>query len=364
MNSSHDINTDIDSPLTFACGTQMKNRFALAPMTNTQSHSDGTLSEDEFNWLKKRAEGGFGMIMTCASHVQKIGQGFPGQLGIFGEEQVSGHKRLTKAIQKHGSLAVIQLHHAGMRSPAELIGQKPVCPSENEKHGVRMLRMAEIVQLRDDFITAAIRAKKCGYDGVEVHGAHGYILCQFLSSEINHRTDEFGGSLENRARLTLEILRGIRNACGDNFLLGLRLSPERFGMKLEEIKELSTAISESGLVDFLDISLWDYNKPPEGYLNSNKRLLEHFTELDYGNTKLTVAGKIRNGSDVRKVLDSGVDFATIGRSAILHYDFPNRVMQDSKFETIKPPVSESYLKEQALGPNFVEYMKRWPDFVE
>ena len=77
------MRTESKSPLTFNCGAKMKNRFALAPMTNTQSHADGTLSDDEFNWLKKRAEGGFGMIMTCASHVQKIGQGFPGQLGIF-----------------------------------------------------------------------------------------------------------------------------------------------------------------------------------------------------------------------------------------------------------------------------------------
>ena len=108
-------------------------------------------------------------------------------------------------------LAVAQLHHAGMRSPAELIGEAPVCPSESEKHGARALSAEEVQQLKQDFIQAAIRAQQSGYDGVEVHGAHGYILTQFLSAKINQRTDEYGGSLVNRSRLLFEIVDGIRH---------------------------------------------------------------------------------------------------------------------------------------------------------
>lgn len=154
----------------------MKNRFMLAPMTNTQSHEDGKLSDEEFNWLIMRAKGGFGLTMTCASHVQFVGKGFPGQLGIYDDSQFEGHQRLAAAIKAHDSLAVIQLHHAGMRSPEDLIGEQPVCPSAIEKYNTRALSLTEVEQLRDDFIAAAVRSKEAGYDGVEVHGAHGYIL--------------------------------------------------------------------------------------------------------------------------------------------------------------------------------------------
>ena len=95
----------------------------------------------------------------------------------------------------------------------------------------------EVKRLRDDFIEAGVRAKKAGYEGVEIHGAHGYILCQFLSSDINKRDDEYGGNLENRPRIIFEIIDGIRDKCGSEFLLGVRLSAERFGIKLGESKE-------------------------------------------------------------------------------------------------------------------------------
>ena len=180
--------------LAFSCGATMKNRFMIAPLTNQQSHEDGRLSDDEYKWLTMRAKGGFGLVMTCASHVQEVGKGFSGQLGIFSDDLIDGHKRLASEIKSHGSLAVIQLHHAGMRSPFEVIKQKAVCPSDSKKHNARALTLTEVHQLRQDLIGAAARANKCGYDGIEVHGAHGYILTQFLSSKINQRTDEYGGS--------------------------------------------------------------------------------------------------------------------------------------------------------------------------
>ena len=114
--------------ITFASGLQMKNRFMLAPLTNTQSHEDGVLSDDEFHWLTKRAEGGFGITMSCASHVQEVGKGFPGQLGIFDDKHIEGLTKLTTEIKKHNSIAIAQLHHAGMRSPVDLIDTQPVCP--------------------------------------------------------------------------------------------------------------------------------------------------------------------------------------------------------------------------------------------
>jgi len=347
----------------FSCGITMKNRFMLAPMTNTQSHEDGTLSDEEYNWLVMRAKGGFGIIMTCASHVQANGKGFSGQLGIFSDNHIEGHKRLTEEIKANGSLAVLQLHHAGMRSPEDIIEGQPVSASDIKKYNARGLSLEEIQQIKHDFITAALRAQKSGYDGVEVHGAHGYILSQFLSADINIRTDNYGGNLENRARLLFEITNGIRQACGPNFLLGVRLSPERFGMKLREIKTICQRFINESQIDFLDISLWDCFKLPEEPEHQNQSLLQHFTSLDYKNIKLTVAGKINSGNDVQKILDAKVDFVSIGRSAILHHDFPRKVLTNPYFEPTPTPVTESYLRNEGLSNKFITYMKRWADFV-
>lgn len=335
----------------------------LAPLTNTQSNEDGTLSEDELNWLTMRAKGGFGLVMTCASHVSEIGKGFPGQLGIFSDSQIEGHKQLTKNIKKYGSLAVIQLHHAGMRSPKEIIGQQPVCPSENAEFDARAMSLEEIKQLRNDFITAAVRAQKSGYDGLEIHGAHGYIIAQFLSAEINKRTDEYGGSLENRTRILFEIVERIREECGSEFLLGVRLSPERFGLDLKEIRQVCEELISGGKIDFLDVSVWDYKKMPEDEQYNSKSLLSYFTSLDTSKVKLTVAGKIRNGEDVVNVMNENVDFVTIGRSAILHHNFPELVIENPNFMAVRNPVSADYLSSEGVGEKFVDYLSKWPNFV-
>lgn len=358
------MTVSVKNALHFSCGASMKNRFMLAPMTNSQSHENGQLSDEEYNWLVKRAEGGFGMVMTCASHVQPIGKGFPGQLGIFSDVLMDGHKRLASGIRKHGSLAIIQLHHAGLRAPKALLNEAPVSASANEKHEARALSLSEVQQLRDDFIAAAVRSQKCGYDGVEVHGAHGYIVAQFLSKKFNQRTDEYGGSLDNRARLLFEIVDGIRNACGSRFVLGVRLSPERFGMELSEVKAICNRLVNENQIDFLDISLWDVFKQPEEEEHQGQSLLEHITNIDYGNVKLTVAGKIMTGQDIEKVLRAGVDFVGIGRAGILHHNFPTLVMENHHFTPISTPVSAAYLKQEALGEKFITYMNRWPGFVE
>ena len=353
-----------DAPISFKNGSILKNRFMLAPMTNTQSHEDGTLSNEEYHWLTMRAKGGFGLTLTCASHVQFIGKGFPGQLGIYDDAHMEGHQRLVKGIKAHDSLAVIQLHHAGMRTPEELIGEQPVCPSPIEKHNARGLSLEEVTQLRDDFIAAAVRAKKSGYDGVEVHGAHGYILTQFLSNTLNKRNDRYGGSLENRARLLFEVVDGIRTECGRDFLLGVRLSPERFGMQLSEVKTICEQLINDYDIDFLDISLWDVFKQPEETQHQDKSLLQHFTDIDYKDVKWTVAGNIKNARDVKAVLDAGVDFVSIGRSAILHHDFPKKVIANPNFTPTELPVSSDYLTQEGLSDKFVTYMKRWPNFVK
>jgi len=352
------------SSITFKNGVSIKNRFMLAPLTNQQSHEDGQLSDEEFNWLAMRAKGGFGIVMTCASHVQEEGKGFWGQLGIFSDRLIPGHQKLTAKIKEYGSLALIQLQHAGMRSPMELLKHAPLCPSDNEKTGARGLSLAEVKQLRDDFIAAARRAQKAGYDGVELHGAHGYIITQFLSKEINKRTDEYGGNFENRSRLLFEVVDGIRQVCGESFLIGVRLSPERFGMDLGEIKLIVQRLIEEDRIDFIDMSLWDCFKLPDDEKYKSKTILEHFTELDRKNVLLTSAGKIRSGKDVIRALNTGLDFVTIGRAAILHHDFPKRVIENSNFLPVENPVSKEYLGNEGVSEKFINYLlDRFPEFV-
>lgn len=360
---TYTLKNRLDTPVHFSCGLVMKNKFMLAPLTNTQSLDDGRLSDDEYKWLTLRAKGQFGLVMTCASHVQACGKGFPGQLGIFSDKHMEGHKKLSEKIKSYGSLAVVQLHHAGMRSPAEVIQQTPVGPSSNEEYGARELSLDEIKALKNDFVNAALRAQRSGYDGVEVHGAHGYVIAQFLSPTLNKRTDSYGGSLENRARLLFEIVNEIRAVCGEHFLLGVRLSPERFGLKLMEMKQLCERFIHENKIDFLDVSLWDMYKLPEEKEYQTQALLRYFTELDRKNVRLTVAGKIRTGEDVNNALDAGIDFVTIGRSAILHHDFPEKVMENTTFKVSKTPVSADYLQNEGVGNKFIDYLRKWPNFV-
>ncbi len=350
-------------PLTFRHGPAMKNRFMLAPLTNTQSYPDGRLSDEEFHWLTLRAKGGFGLVMTCASHVQRVGQGFPGQLGIFGDEHLEGLSRLASALKAEGAVAAVQLHHAGNRSPAELVGQ-PVCPSDDPKTGARGLSLAEVEQLREDFIAAAVRAERAGFDGVEIHGAHGYILTQFLSSEINRREDHYGGSLENRARLIFEIIDGVRARCRPDFLLGLRLSPERFGLQLAEVREVAQQVLRDGRIDFLDMSLWDFAKEPNETEFQGRTLMSYFTELDRGGVRLGVAGKIMTPAQAAEVIAAGADYVLLGRAAILHHDFPEQTRRDAAFGPASLPADPGRLAAEGVSPTFLDYLRRsFPGFV-
>jgi 2,4-dienoyl-CoA reductase-like NADH-dependent reductase (Old Yellow Enzyme family) len=355
--------TDLFSPLSFVRGPAMQNRFMLAPLTNQQSHADGTLSDDEYRWLTLRARGGFGLVMTCASHVQACGQGFAGQLGNWSDLHLPGLTRLAAGIKAGGSLAFTQLHHAGLRSPKNLIGGVPVGPSAEPGNESRALGHEEVLQLREDFIAAAVRAERAGFDGVEVHGAHGYILCQFLSREFNRRTDEYGGSLENRARLIQEIVAGIRARCRPDFTVGVRLSPERFGMQLGEARELVQELAHEGRVDFIDLSLWDVYKTPIEEAFAGRSLIGWFGDVVRGNVRIGVAGKIMDVATAQRCVDDGADFVILGRAAILHHDFPQRARADAHFAAVPLPVTREYLQSEGLGPAFVDYMAGWKGFV-
>ncbi len=355
--------TTLFDEVTFAHGPAMANRFMLAPLTNQQSNEDGTLSEAEYRWLTMRAAGGFGLTMTCAAHVQAVGKGFSGQLGIFGDEHLEGHRRLAREIKRHHSLAIVQLHHAGNRSPKDLIGTDPVCPSDDPATGARAMSTAEVEQLVEDFVAAAVRAEQAGYDGAELHGAHGYVIAQFLSPELNQRTDRYGGSLENRSRVLFEVIDGIRARTGASFNLSVRLSPERFGLRTAEMLETYSRLVAEAKIDFVDMSLWDVTKTgvDEGFTES--RLIDLFAGIDRGPVRLAVAGKLYSAADCRFALENGADFVAVGRGAILHHDFPRLVAADPAFEMRSLPVTRATLREEGLSDMFIGYMGNWKGFV-
>lgn len=355
--------TSAYSPLTFPCGITLKNRMWLAPLTNLQSHADGTLSEAEVHWLTMRAKGGYALTMTAATHVQLIGQGFPGQLGIFSDEHLPGLTALAGKIKAEGSVPMVQLHHAGLRADKSIV-PNPVAPSENLELNARALTTDEVDALIKDFITGAVRAQKAGFSGVDLHGAHNYLIGQFLSAEFNQRQDKYGGSLANRCRFLLDIVDGIRNQCGKEFLLGVRLTPERHGIPLLEAVETVKLLVKQQKIDFLDMSLWDIYKEPIEEEHQGRTLMSYFTEIERGNIKLGVVGHIYSAKDVEHALAQGADFVMLGRAAIIHHDFPEQMRENSSFAMHSLPVTRSHLRQEGLSDIFIEYMgSNWKNFV-
>lgn len=329
----------------------------LAPLTNRQSHSDGTLSDEEHRWLTMRGDGGFGLTMTCAAHVQAVGQGFGGQLGAFGDQHVSGLGRLAADLNATGTVSYVQLHHAGMRSPADLIGRQPVCPSDDASTGARALTTAEVEQVTADFVAAARRARTAGFHGVELHGAHGYLLGQFLSPEINRRDDRYGGSLANRSRLLFDIVDGIRAECDADLAVGVRLSADRFGIVTDEMVEVYRQLVGTGQVDLIDMSLWDVGRATTDGAHAGRPLLDVFAEIERGDVRLAVAGKIHDPADVHDVLARNVDVAVLGRVGILHHDYPSLLAADPAFIPRRPPVDAELLADEGVSAGFVDYLR-------
>lgn len=308
--------------------------------------------------------GGFGAIMTAAAYVHESGRGFPGQLGIHRDSLIPELHRLAGLIKKQSGLALVQLHHAGLRAPARLTDGNVLAPSPDEKIGARGMSTAEVYATIDDFIGAAVRAKKAGFDGVELHGAHTYLLHEFLSSHFNRRSDEFGGSADNRCRAPLKIIEGIRQLCGENFIVGVRLSPERLAITLDEAMEAFDRLVTSAQIDFIDLSMWDVFKEPDEEPYRGQSLLSCFTGRDRGAVRLGVAGKLYAGSDVARALEQGADFALVGRAAILHHDFPKQIQRDPAFRSVPLPVAESHLRAEGLGHDFIDYVdSNWTDFM-
>ncbi|WP_323793528.1 NADH:flavin oxidoreductase [Nocardioides sp.] len=352
--------------LTFAHGPSWANRFALAPLTNTQSHADGTLSDDEYRWLEARGRGGMGLTMTCAAFVSPAGQAWPGQLGVASDDHLPGLTRLADGLRATGTTSSVQLHHGGRRADPALSGRPNQCPWDDPKTNSVAMTTEEIQDSVADFVAAAVRAEEAGFDGAEIHGAHGYLACQFLDARNNHRTDQYGGSATNRMRFLVEVVDGIRAATGPDFQLGLRLTPEGSGMTLADGVEVAATMLAAQTLDYIDMSLWDVFMHPRGETGDDDRLLiEHFTSLERGETRLGVAGKVLSASDAAWCLEKGADFVSVGIGAILHHDFASSAVADAGFVAMSRPVTREHLVAECVSPTFIDYLSGgWDDLIE
>ncbi len=339
-----------------------KNRFVLAAMTNRQSHPDGSLGEDELAWLAARARGGFGVVTTCAAHVSPEGQGWAGELGVFDDRLVDGLARVAKELHAHGALGLVQIFHGGRRADASVTGGRPLGPSE-EEGGPREATSAELERIVADFARGAARAERAGFDGVEIHGAHGYLLTQFLSATENRRADAWGGPLTHRARLIREVTRAVRAATSPSFVVGVRLSLEDFGnakgLDLDESLQVAAWLADDG-VDFIHASLWNARNP------TKKRPAEHPTSVLRAalpsRVRLVVAGQIATRADAEHQLELGADLVAIARAAIANPDLPLRAREPG-WEPLRPPHPPELLRERAVSDPFIAYLRGFKNLV-
>ncbi|GAC57251.1 putative oxidoreductase [Gordonia hirsuta DSM 44140 = NBRC 16056] len=218
------MTAELGAQLTLPRGPVWRNRLGLAPLTNMQSHDDGALSDDEFAWLIRRGEGDFGLVMTAAAYIRDDGHTFPGQLGAAGEHHLDGLRRLAEGIAATGAVSSLQLQHGGRRGDGALTPVR-VAPWDDPAKNATALSTRDVQEVVEDFAASAVLAEQAGFDGVEIHGAHGYLLAQFLDARQNLRNDRYGGSPENRARIIHETIAAVRAATGADFQVGLRLSP-------------------------------------------------------------------------------------------------------------------------------------------
>lgn len=254
------------SPVTIN-GMELKNRAVMPPMGTGYGAPDGTVTERLAAYLARRAQGGTGLIITEVCAVDPLGKGFPNEFGAYDDRFIDGLTMLADRIHGSGGKVALQLHHAGRETFKDVIGADPEAPSAIPSPilGQPCVEMSRerIAELVEAYGAAALRAQKAGFDAVEIHGAHGYLVGQFLSPFSNNREDEYGGSDENRARFALEIIKSVREKVGSAFPILIRISVEegvRGGYELDFTKWLAPRLVEAG-VDAIHASVGVYSTP-------------------------------------------------------------------------------------------------------
>lgn len=240
----------------------LKNRLVMPPMATAKSKEDGKVSSDVLDYYNEKSQGGYiSLIIIEHSFILQQGKASANQMSVADDSVVEGLKELSNIIHKNGSKTVMQINFAGSAAKSEISGEEVVAPSEvvNPLHGgevPRELTKEEIKNIVVAFGEAAIRVKEAGFDGVEIHSAHGYLLNQFFSPLSNKREDKYGGNVYNRIRIHLQVIKAVREAVGEDFPILLRLGASDYkdgGITIEDSKIAAREFEKAG-VDILDIS--------------------------------------------------------------------------------------------------------------
>ena len=240
-------------------GMKLANRFVRSATWEGMAQEDGASSPKLIDLISGLAKGGVGLIITSHAYVRPDGQAGPWQLGIYKDALIKGLRDMTRAVHDHNGRIVLQISHAGFFANAELTNKTPLAPSVVDgftKSPPREMTIGEIQEIVNAFGQAASRAKEAAFDGIQIQAAHGFLLSQFLSSAFNKRTDEYGESVENRARALLEVLRSVRAAVGDDFPVLTKMNSKDFldgGLTLEDSIKVGVMLEEGG-IDAIELS--------------------------------------------------------------------------------------------------------------
>ncbi len=306
-------------------GLALRNRAVMPAMGTGYASRDGRVTPRLLAYLRRRAEGGAGMVISEVLAVHPLGKALPLQLGIYEDSFLPGLAELASTIKGAGAAAVAQLHHAGRETFPQVIGGQPVAPSAVPSRAMgqmpRALAREEISELVTCYAAAARRAREAGFDAVEVHGAHGYLVNQFLSPYSNHREDEYGGDAEGRFRFAREVVRGIKRATGRDFPVIFRFSAcedVKGGYDLDYVLPLLSLLEEEG-VDAFHVSRGVYDSPgnptcpgfhyPAGINVENAARVKGTVGVP-----VIVVGKLHDPRDADEVIRKGqADLVAFGR---------------------------------------------------
>lgn len=316
---------------------ELKNRMVVSAMVTNYCKADGLATEKFIAYHERKAQGGWGLIITEDYKINPTAGGFQDLPGLWDDAQIASHKKLTKRVHQAGGKIAAQIYHAGRETSSQVTGEQPVGPSALKDPTMpeipRELTAEEIKVLVQQFGDCAKRVKEAGFDAVEVHGAHGYLIGAFMSLFSNKRTDQYGGCIANRARFAVEIVKDIRKKCGDDFPIIYRMSTAEYvhgGLGIEETKVIARILEQSG-VDCLHCSQGVYMSthtiippsvvPKAAYVN-NAAEIKSVVSIP-----VIAVGRINDIQVAESVLVSGkADLVTMARASLADPDFPKKAM--------------------------------------
>lgn len=311
----------------------------MPPMVRNYVDKKGLVTSRYLAHIERIAKGGAGMLILEASFIDPRGKGFVNELGIHSDAVIPGLKKLVKVAHKEGAVIGPQLYHAGRQTSSKTTGKQPLAPSAIPDPTINevphALTQAEIKKIVAQYAAAAGRAKKAGCDFVELHGAHGYLITQFLSPFSNKRTDKYGGSFENRFRFAKEVIQAVRKEVGDEFIMTIRLSADEFvpgGLKVKDTIRIVKELERLG-IDAVHISAGNYASYAQGKMIppmavKDGVLLDLAAQVKKASKlPLIAVGKIRTPKMAESILKNGqADFVALGRTLLADPDWPNKVL--------------------------------------